>query len=85
MSATAADLTGCCAPQKSAVGRYCKESSLISDWIYNDCFKGVGKLCEERASNGFKRLTGFGRVAQTQSYIDSLTLPYYVQSESRRK
>lgn len=66
------------------------EPDLVSQWSYDKkfdgtvCGKGVGKLCEAKASTGYKRTQTYdslGRLNQTATLLDSPTIPAVV-SES---
>ena len=65
------------------------EPSLISNFHYDKyatgaaCNKGIGKLCEATANNGYRQLNvydGFGRSSKTSTYIDSPTAPYDIDN-----
>jgi YD repeat-containing protein len=66
------------------------EPDLVSQWSYDTkfdgsaCGKGVGKLCEAKADNGYKRVHSYdtlGRQAQTATVLDDPANPAVV-SES---
>jgi len=63
------------------------EADLVSNWYYDTyfggsaCNKGIGKLCEARANNGYRRVITYdslARVSNIATYIDSATTPYNV-------
>lgn len=63
------------------------EPDLVSNWYYDTrfggaaCAKGIGKLCEARADNGYRRVITYdslGRGSNVATYIDSTTTPYNV-------
>ncbi len=67
-----------------SIGRLVKrtEPDLISQWSYDKkfdgttCGKGIGKLCEATANNGYRRLhsyDGLGRPTSTATALDSST------------
>lgn len=50
------------------------EPDLISNWIYDSCINGIGKLCQARADNGYASTPtydAFGRVAGNTTVIDT--------------
>ncbi len=66
------------------------EPDLVSQWSYDKkfdnsaCGKGVGKLCEATADNGYKRVHSYdtlGRLSSTSTVLDSVVSPAVV-SES---
>jgi RHS repeat-associated protein len=65
------------------------EPSLISNWYYDKyanntaCTKGIGKLCEVTAGNGYRRLhyyDALGRANRTDYFHDSATSFYQVDN-----
>ncbi|MCW5620467.1 MAG: RHS repeat protein, partial [Burkholderiales bacterium] len=61
------------------------EPDLISNWYYDTrfggaaCAKGIGKLCEARADNGYRRVMTYdtlGRTYEVATYIDNPSTPY---------
>ncbi len=50
------------------------EPDLISNWTYDACVKGVGKLCQATSDNSFSRTLAYdtlGRVASIATFIDT--------------
>lgn len=50
------------------------EHDLVSEWIFDNCYKGIGKLCQANADNGYQRTHSYdslGRPSITVSTIDS--------------
>lgn len=50
------------------------EPDLISNWTYDACVKGVGKLCQASSDNGYSRTLTYdalGRVASIATFIDT--------------
>jgi RHS repeat-associated protein len=59
------------------VGRMVQRSEpdLTSSWTFDTCTKGIGKLCQARADNGYSRSIGYdalGRPSSTSTTIDSV-------------
>lgn len=49
------------------------EPDLISDWVYDNCTKGIGKLCSAAAANGYRRVHQYdalGRLQSTETTLD---------------
>jgi YD repeat-containing protein len=50
------------------------EPDLISTWVYDNCNKGKGKLCQASANNGYNRVHSYdslGRPASTSTKLDT--------------
>jgi YD repeat-containing protein len=65
------------------------EPSLVSNYTYDKyanntaCNKGIGKLCEVTAGNGYRRVHTYdalGRPAQSDYYTESTTVPFQVNT-----
>jgi RHS repeat-associated protein len=63
------------------------EPDLVSQWSYDKkfdgsaCGKGIGKLCEAKADNGYKRVhtyDGLGRPSATSTVLDNPAIPAVV-------
>ncbi len=63
------------------------EPDLVSQWSYDTkfdgsaCGKGVGKLCEAKADNGYKRVHTYdslGRPSSTSTVLDNPATPAVV-------
>jgi RHS repeat-associated protein len=63
------------------------EADLVSNWTYDTCTKGVGKLCQVTADNGYARSVTYdalGRVSSLATSIDaSYTVAYSYDAASR--
>jgi RHS repeat-associated protein len=71
------------------LGRMTKrtEPDLVSDWSYDTkfdgtaCGKGIGKLCEAKADNNYKRTHSYdslGRTSSTATVLDNVAAPAVV-------
>ncbi len=50
------------------------EPDLISNWAYDNCAKGVGRLCQASSENGYKRTHNYdnlGRAVTTTTKLDA--------------
>ncbi|MGX9773218.1 RHS repeat domain-containing protein [Janthinobacterium aestuarii] len=50
------------------------ETDLISSWVFDSCVKGIGKLCQVSADNGYREVVaydGYGRVGNSSTTIDA--------------
>lgn len=51
------------------------EADLVSEWRYDFCLRGIGKLCSATATNGYMRAHHYdtlGRLQHTHTLLDSL-------------
>lgn len=51
------------------------EADLVSEWRYDFCLRGIGKLCSATATNGYTRAHHYdtlGRLQHTHTLLDSL-------------
>lgn len=54
------------------------EPDLVSTWTYDSCSKGIGKLCEATADNGYRRTHAYdalGRPSTTTTALDNPAQP----------
>jgi len=51
------------------------EADMVSRWDYDNCAKGIGKLCKISADNGYQNVSGYdayGRMYSSSTTIDTL-------------
>ena len=76
--------------QYDLLGRTTKriEPDLVSNWTYDNCYMGLGRLCSTSADNGYRvtlNYDGSGRVSQNYTTIDNGYATSFSYSDGRLK
>ncbi len=56
------------------------EPDLVSTWTYDNCTKGIGKLCQASASNGYSRTYTYDPLGRLQTLNASIDTAYAVST-----
>jgi len=54
------------------------ETDLVSTWTYDSCTKGIGKVCQASASNGYSRTNTYDSLGRPSALVVSIDTSYTV-------